>query len=85
MVTTDFNGLYNNIDHTESACYIAMAEKGLKPILWLRCIDDVFFLRTYDEQSLKDFIRFIQKYSESKNMKSVLKYDVHYRTEEVTF
>ena len=60
-------------------------ENGLRPIIWLRYIDDIFFLWTYDEQSLKDFIEFIQKYSESKNMKSVLKYDVHYSTEEVTF
>ena len=43
----------------------------------------MFFLWTYDEQSLKDFTGFIKKYS--KNMKSMLKYDVYYSTEEVTF
>ena len=61
------------------------AENGLRPIIWLRYIEDIFFLWTYDEQSLKDFIEFIQKYSESKSMKSVLKYDVHYSIEEVIF
>ena len=30
------------------------AENGLRPIIWLRYIDDIFFLWTYDEQSLKD-------------------------------
>ena len=43
------------------------AENGLRPILWLRYIDDIFFLWTYGEQSLKDFTGFIQKYFESKN------------------
>ena len=52
-------------------------ENGLRPIFWLKYVDDIFFLWTYDEQSLKDFEGFIQKYSEPKNVKSVLKYDVH--------
>ena len=32
------------------------AETGLRPIIWLRYIDDIFFLWTYDEQSLKDLL-----------------------------
>ena len=36
------------------------AENGLRPIIWLRYIDDIFFLWTYDEQLLKDFIEFIK-------------------------
>ena len=57
------------------------ADNGLRLIFWYT--DNVFFLWAFGEQSVTE--RFIRKYSESKNMKSVLNYDVHYSTEEVTF
>ena len=45
---------------------------GKKLLIWLRFIDDIFFIWTDVEDSLKEFLAFYQKYSETKNMKSVI-------------
>ena len=42
---------------------------GKKPLIWLRFIDDVFFIWTDGEDSLNECLAFCQKYSETKNMK----------------
>ena len=42
---------------------------GKKPLIWLRFIDDVFFIWTDGEDSWKECLAFCQKYSETKNMK----------------
>ena len=49
---------------------------GKKRITWLYFIDDVFFIWTNGEDSLKEFLVFCQKYSEKKNMKSVIKFEI---------
>ena len=42
---------------------------GKKLLIWLRFIDDIFFIWTDGEDSLKEYLAFCQKYSETKNMK----------------
>ena len=46
------------------------AKSGLRPLIWLRYIDNIFFLCSHDQESLDDFISFIHSYSKSQNMKS---------------
>ena len=36
------------------------AKTGLRPMLWLRYIDDIFFLWPYGEESLLEFIDFVR-------------------------
>ena len=48
---------------------------NLRPYLWLRYIDDVFFIWNHDESSLKDFISFCDNFSDKKNMKSKIKFE----------
>ena len=47
-------------------------KSGLRPLIWLRYIDNIFFLRSHDQESLDDFISFIHSYSKSRNIKSTL-------------
>ena len=47
------------------------AKMGLRPMLWLRYIDNIFFLWPYCEESLLKLIDFVRTYSKAKNMKSV--------------
>ena len=58
---------------------------GIRPFLWLRYIDDVFFLWSNDEESLLKFLKFVRTYSKSKEMKSSLDYDVFYSQDTVNF
>ena len=37
---------------------------GKRPLVWWRYIDDIFCIWTDGEESLRDFIEFIQNYSE---------------------
>ena len=61
------------------------AKTGLRPMLWLRYIDNIFFLWPYGEESLLEFIDFVRTYSKAKSMKSVLDYEVNYDQEKVSF
>ena len=58
---------------------------GKKPFIWLRYIDDIFFIWTEGHESLQDFIQFCQKYSENNKMKSKIKFEVNLSTEKVHF
>ena len=29
----------------------------LQPLVWFRCIDDIFFIRTHDEEELRNFLK----------------------------
>ena len=60
-------------------------KSGLRSLIWLRYIDNIFFLWSHDQESLDDFISFICSYSKSRNMKSTLDYDVRYSQDEVDF
>ena len=39
------------------------AKSGLRPLIWLRYVDDTFFSWSHDQESLDDFISFIRSYS----------------------
>ena len=41
------------------------AKSGLRPLIWLRYIDDIFFSWSHNQESLDDFISFIRSYSKS--------------------
>ena len=58
---------------------------GLKPLIWLRYIDDIFFIWTHGPESFQLFIEFAQTYSTRKNMNSKLKYEVHHSNDQVNF
>ena len=41
---------------------------GLRPALWLRFIDDIFFIWDNDEISLQSFLKFCNSYSTNKKI-----------------
>ena len=51
----------------------------------LRFINDIFFIWTDGENSLKEFLVFCQKYSETKNMKSVIKFEISQSIKTINF
>ena len=58
---------------------------GIRPLIWLRYIDDIFFIWTHGDESLNQFIEFAQTYSDNQNMKSNMKFEVNQSTEKVNF
>ena len=48
---------------------------GKKPLIWMRFIDDIFFIWTDGENLFKEFSAFCQKCSEAKNKKSVIRFE----------
>ena len=58
---------------------------GKRPLIWWRYIDDIFCIWTDGEESLNDFIAFIQNYSQQKKMRSKIKFTVHQSSAEVNF
>ena len=52
---------------------------------WKRFIDDIFFIWTDGEDWLKEFLVFCQKYSKTKNMKSVIKFEISHSTKTINF
>ena len=55
------------------------------PSLWLRYIDDVFFVWEGDEQSLKMFLKFCNEFSKNKNMKSNIQFTYDISAKSVNF
>ena len=51
----------------------------------VRFIEDIFFIRTSNKDSLDHFILFTQNYSKSKNIKFKIKFEIHLITKEVHF
>ena len=49
-------------------------ESGLKPTVWLRFLDDIFFVWPHGPEKLKDFIDFMQNFGQRKSMKTKLKF-----------
>ena len=60
-------------------------QHGKRPNTWLRYIDDIFFVWTGSEESLKHFLNFCNAFAENKNMKSTIKFTTHYSKTSVTF
>ena len=61
------------------------AKHGLSPFAWYRYIDDIFFIWVGSEESLKHFLTFMNAFSESKSMSSLIKFQNHYSRESTTF
>lgn len=49
-------------------------ETGLRPISWMRFLDDIFFLWPHGIKNLQHFQRFMQEFSEKKKMKTKLQF-----------
>ena len=60
-------------------------KEGIRPLVWFRYIDDIFFIWTDGPEKLSDFIKHAQNFSESTKMKSKIKFDVNQSTEKVNF
>ena len=58
---------------------------GKRPALWLRYIDDIFFIWQYDEGSLQHFISFCNDFSVLHGYKSTIKFTSHFSKETVNF
>ena len=58
---------------------------GKKPLIWLRFIDDIFFIWTDGAVLLKEFLAFCQKYSETKNTKSAIKFEISQSSKTINF
>lgn len=58
---------------------------GIRPMLWYRFIDDVFFIWTGTKEELSTFIDFTQSFSQRNNMKSKMKFEVSMSQESVNF
>jgi len=58
---------------------------GIRPFVWYRYIDDIFFVWTAGEESLTCFIQFVQNYSTAQNMESTMKFEVNISSLMVNF
>ena len=61
------------------------AEHGKRPSVWLRFIDNIFFVWEGDEHSLSHFIKYCDRYSQSVNMKSSIRFTSYCHQNEVNF
>ena len=61
------------------------AQYGCRPAYWARFIDDVFFIWTGDEESLKVFLNFCNNCSKSQNRKSSIRFTSTYSKQRVVF
>ena len=60
-------------------------QTGLRPSVWFRFIDDIFFIWQGDENSLRHFLLFCNQFSDSQNMKSSIKFTYSYSATSVNF
>ena len=57
----------------------------VKPLVWYRYIDDIFFIWTDTDEMLKTFLEFAQNFSKMKNMKSNIQFEVNVSCTSVNF
>ena len=57
----------------------------LRPLIWLRYIDDVLLIWQHSEESLKVFIDFCDNFSQSRKMSSKIKFEANMSEETVNF
>ena len=58
---------------------------SIRPALWLRFIDDIFFIWHNDEISLQSFLKFCNSYNTNKKTKSTINFTFNYSKQEVIF
>ena len=74
-MTANYANLFKHIFET-SLLNDFRRNTGKNPFIWLHFINDIFFVSTDGEDSLKELLVFCQKYNETKNMKSVIKFEI---------
>ena len=58
---------------------------NIRPMMWIRYIDDVFFIWHHDEKSVKHFINFSDNFGTFGKMKSNIKFETNMSSEPVNF
>jgi hypothetical protein len=53
-------------------------QTGLKPMIWYRFLDDIIFIWPHGEQSLKEFLDYMQEFGEKNFFKTSLKFTFEY-------
>ena len=79
---------FANIFMTRFECNMLEAyerEHQMRPHLWLRFIDDIFFVWSGDESSLKHFIEYCSNYSMQQGMQSTIRFTYSYSRTDVSF
>ena len=66
------------LDEYEKATHI-------RPMTWVRYLDEIFFIWHHDEKSLKHFINFCGNFNTSRKMKSNIKFETNMSSESVNF
>ena len=59
--------------------------RGVKPLVWYRYIDDIFFIWTEGPEKLSDFLEYAQNFSKMRKMKSNIRFEVNQSVEKVNF
>ena len=57
----------------------------IKPLIWLRYLDDIFTIWTNGEEQLNHFLNFLQTYSHEKQLQTKLAFDIFTSKESVSF
>ena len=79
-MAVNYANLFLDKLETEMLCEYER-KTNLRPYVWMRYIDDIFFIWQHDEKSLHDFIKFCDNYSASKKMKSKIRFETNTSTE----
>jgi hypothetical protein len=53
-------------------------QTGLKPMIWYLFLDDIIFIWPHGEQSLKEFLDYMQEFGERNSYKTSLKFTFEY-------
>ena len=83
LKNSEYEHFLHNIKHHFNTFY--EKKVGNKPLIWLRFIDGIFFIWTDGEGSLKEFLAFYLKYSETKKIKSVIKFEISQSIKIISF
>ena len=60
-------------------------DQGIKPLSWIRYIDDIFFIWKGDLVSLQNFLSYCNTFAEKKGYKSKIKFTSEFSKTEVVF
>ena len=60
-------------------------DHGMKPLSWIRFIDDLFFIWKGDQDSLQTFLSYCNSFAEGNNYKSKIKFTSECSKKEVVF
>ena len=57
----------------------------MRPLVWIRYIDDIFFIWTGSKESLNTFVSFTNDYTDNNKMKSRIKFETNISENSVNF